>query len=500
MFGPYWKRFTRKPTPALAFVMIALGALNYAGAAVAPVGSSQKSLVITLTPIERENSGATGIGVAYDLMGLSNAPVSLAFDSLEPMLRRTTDEVKALRAEDAEGALILSGPTVVQNGTSSDQVWRSSRAVNGPLHIFYVVPAAAPLTKFRGPHIDLQAAGGGISGAFVSFLLLPKWEGKMHVQVKWHLPEQQTVISSYGVGDTAQDTDRSSLLNTLFLAGPVQNRSHGQSKSGLSVSSLGVQPSVLDEVGEIASNLYTVEHNAFRGSGEAPFHILIRSYDGGPIMSRRADAGTFLLYLPPATFPDRLAIRSLIGHEIVHSLIRDLDDEPGEDGDWYTEGTADYFSIVLPWQAHINGVCDYTTLINDEAAMYYTNARRGLPNETLARVMWTGRDAWTIPYARGASYFADLDQKLVEHGAGINVVDLVNEMTRRISSGTAATNRTWRDLLENRVGAWAQGDWDRMMKGNVMFPTGAFGSAIVGKHLKAGFFSLGFEEPKRLDE
>ena len=36
---------------------------------------------------------------------------------------------------------------------------------------------------------------------------------------------------------------------------------------------------------------------------------------------------------------------------MVHALIKDLDDAPGDEGDWYTEGTADYFAIVLPNKA-----------------------------------------------------------------------------------------------------------------------------------------------------
>ena len=485
---------------AATLAVFTLSLLNKAWASNAPGMQAEKGLHITLALIQQEAGGLRGISVTYDLSGFSGTPISLAFDTLKPILRRTTDQVIDLKAEDGTGALVFSNPIEIQNGASIDQVWKSTRQVKGTLHVSYVVPVATPHTSFRGPHIDLQAAGDGLSGAFVSFLLLPRWKGKLDIQLHWDLPPRQIAVASYGLGDTVREIDRSSLLNMFFLAGAVQSAFQRTASTSLSVYALGVDAPVFDEIEDLAMTLYVAERIAFHGSGNMPFRLLIRSYAGGPILSGRADARTFLLYVPAGTKPNHLALQSLIAHEMVHSLIRDLDDAPGEEGDWYTEGTADYFSIVLPWKAHIYDVCDYLELINEEAAIYYTNSRRAIPNDDLTSVMWSGRDAWTVPYARGAFYFADLEEKLVHHHAGPRVLDLVNEMSRRISSGASASNQTWRKVLADRVGVWALFDWDRIMTGDIIFPATAFGSPVEGSTFRTGFFNLGFVQPKRLDE
>ena len=206
-----------------------------------------------------------------------------------------------------------------------------------------------------------------------------------------------------------------------------------------------------------------------------------------------------MLYMPAGVKPDPLALHSLISHEMVHALIKDLDDAPGDEGDWYTEGTADYFAIVLPYKAGLFDSCEYVRVINEEAAMYYTNRLRILPNQEISRTMWSRRDAWTVPYARGAMYFADLDGKLQQHHAHISVLDLVNATSDRIRLGTPANNQTWKEVLASRVGQWAVSDWSFMMQGRLMLPADAFGDAVKGMPVNNGFFDMGFAEPKHLN-
>ena len=85
------------------------------------------------------------------------------------MLERSTDQLEKLNASDKEGVLLFSPSSRRSEAGSELQVWRSLRPTEGPIRVSYVVPAALMKTPKRGPHVDLQAVDGGLSGAFMGF-------------------------------------------------------------------------------------------------------------------------------------------------------------------------------------------------------------------------------------------------------------------------------------------------------------------------------------------
>ena len=468
----------------------------------APRNASEATLRLNLEPKWNASGQVEGIRVRYELAAFSSRPKAalfLKFDTLQPALRRTQDQVTDLSAADASGPVRFHVPVKKEQGDALNQIWQATRPVVGVLRVSYFVPVALPLTDKRGPHIDLQAAGNGLSGAFVSFLLTPPLQGSFELQVHWELPDGQTAVSSYALGDFNRQITLKALLTTLFLAGPVATYPSPPSQNGISFYALGLSVEELARLAGWASKAYDAERVAFHGTAGAPFRFLVRSYVGGPITSGRADLDSFMLYMPYGIKQDLLKLHSLIAHEMVHALIKDLDDAPGDEGDWYTEGTADYFAIVLPYTAGLFNSCDYVTAINEEAALYYTNSLRNLANRMITKSMWSGRNAWTVPYARGALYFADLNAKLKQHHANADVLDLVNETSRRIRLGAPANNRTWRKVLASRAGRWAVSDWSFMLEGKLLLPVDAFGEAVNSSPIKSGFFDLGFAEPVRLN-
>jgi predicted metalloprotease with PDZ domain len=426
--------------------------------------------------------------------------LDLMFDTLAPSLLRTSDQVTALHVSDDEGKVALRPPTLRHRDDGTFEVWSARRPTAGAVHVAYVVPVAAAKTSKRGPQIDLQAAGGGLSGAFVSFLLLPDNHGRpFHVHVHWQLPAGQMAVSSYGVGDFAGDFSAGKLDNTLFLAGPVKTYSVSAHSSRFHVYALGLPADQLKAAARWTTRAYQAERKAFHVPVSQPYRFLIRSYDGGPMHSGRSSHDSFLLYLPTGADAERADLHNLVAHEMVHSLMKDFDDAPGDEGDWYTEGTADYFSITLPWKAGLYNAQQYLGLVNSEAAEYYDNALRTVSNKQISKVMWSGRNAWMLSYGRGAIYFADLDAKLRLHQANVPVLDLVNATSERIEHGTPATDAAWKAVLKDKVGAWAMVDWRHMMAGHLIMPTsGAFGPCLISQATQIGLFDLGFAKPIRV--
>ena len=440
--------------------------------------------------------------VSYDLLPYSTSlriPLTLLFDTLEPSLVRTSDQVEELHVRDARGEVLLQSPSRGGTGLEKYQVWAATRPYCGGLHVEYFVPVASSHPPKRGPHIDLQAAGDGLSGAMVSFLLLPEMVGTLDIRVHWALPGKQNAVSTYGLGDFKRSLTISQLRTALFLTGSLRTFPAKPTSHGISFYALGVSGADLAQLAPWSKKAYESELRAFHGSAAEPFRFLIRSYDGGPITSGRADVETFMLYLPAQGRLASHSLHVLIAHEMVHSLIKDLDDAPGEEGDWYTEGTADYFALTLPRTAGLYDDCEYLSHINEEAASYYNNQLRLTPNQDLTSVIWSGRNAWTMPYTRGALYFANLDAQLKAHGNPLQTVDLVNETSQHIRAGARADNSAWQTVLREKAGLWAVMGWTEMMSGALIVPVpGAFTPSVQSEPISVPFFDLGFKLPQNI--
>jgi len=452
------------------------------------------NLVIQLTPKKNAENQSTGLRVSYTLVQApENAvvPLTLRLDTLEPALTRTSDQVADLHASDARGAVEFSEPVRQQSNGKTFQVWKASRPTYGVLHVSYVVPVALPHPPIRGPHIDLQAAGGGVSGALVSVLLLPPLSGHIRAALKWHMSKDERAVSTFAYGNSSVTTTMDELNSTLFLAGRLETFPSKPPTKGFSMYSLGCAPGALRRSASWYEKAYEAMRQAFHPRSDSAFRVLIRSYDGGPLDSGRANNGSLLLYLPLNVDPGSPAEHSLIAHEMVHVFTRPLDGDSNGEGDWYTEGIADYLKITVPFAAGLYSRAEYLGLINSQAAFYYTNPDRDLSVPDAAKAKWKGNVSWTIPYARGSMYFANLDAEL--RAKGQSVIGLINEMNHKMADGEPSNDQTWLRLLETRLGQQAVAEWTDMWRGHLMRPvTGAFGGSLETQPVNTGYFSLGY--------
>jgi predicted metalloprotease with PDZ domain len=506
-----WKRIAGKQGPGRALPATLLLAVFLCGLA-RPTAAAESTAVsptapkirLDLTPTYASDGAADGIAVEYTVHGLPRrGALELAMDSLAPSLERGTDVVTDLKVSDCRGELPVGGPAARAKGAGAYEVWTSSRPPCGDVTVAYRVPAARAKARKRGAHVDLQKAGGGISGAYIGFLLLPvPGETRYDAQVHWHMQDGQQAVTSYGVNDYAGAFSASSLGDTLFLAGKVQESppGDGAGKGGIRVYALGISPGQLRTLGQWTGKAYAAEKRAFKDGSDLPYRFLIRSFDGGGPHSGRAAKNSFLLYLPSGADPASGDLRSLVAHEMVHSLTRWLTaDATRDDDDWYGEGAADYFALVIPHAAGLYSDAEYLDLVRRESAGYYTNALRSIPNSEIPAKMWSGRNAWMLPYNRGALYFADLDAKLQARRPGVSVLDLVNEVSAKVDRGEPTSDGTWTDILRRRAGAWAVDDWRKMMAGSIVFPApGAFGPCVASHRVQTKIFDLGFPATVRL--
>ena len=466
-----------------------------AGWAAAPV------LTLQLRPTFARPGQASGLAVAYSLTPPSAQPrpLDLQFDLMSPFLVRTTDQVTDLVVTDAKGPVAFAKPVVRTQDGEVVQHWLASRPVLGTVRVAYRVPVAQAVAPKRGPHLDLQAAGGGLAGAGIGFLLLPKMAAdSLTLRLSWLLPAGASAASSYGPGSQTARTTASTLANAHFLAGPLYQYPAQPTSQGFSAYGLGKTAAEMDAPMAAAEHVYELERRAFGGSAAQPYKFFFRSYPGSPFSSGVASAGVFMLYLPPSVSPAEVEERATIAHEMVHAWGLHLE-APRLLDNWYTEGIADYFALTLPYAAGLYTPAEYLALINHDASFYYTNARRLTPDRDIPTVMWAGRNAWTLSYARGMLYFANLDAKLRQAGSPHSVLSFANELLTMQRAGHEPTAQDWVALLRREAGDWAVADWQAMVAGQLLHPVpGAFGPGVASQPVKTGFFDLGFAEPVAL--
>jgi predicted metalloprotease with PDZ domain len=466
-------------------------------AQVLPGRAAQPTLTLQLRPTYARPGQASGLAVTYSLTPPSAKPrlLDLLFDTMTPYLVRGTDQVTSLVVTDGQGPVAFAQPIVRTKDGQATQHWQASRLVTGTVHVAYRVPVAQAIAPKRGPHLDLQAAGGGLAGAGVGFLLLPNLADSFTLHLSWQLPAGATAASSYGPGNQTVRTAADQLANAQFLAGPLYRYPAQLTSQGFSVYGLGKTAAEMDAPMAAAERVYDLQRQAFGGSATQPFKFFFRSYLGSPFSSGVASPGAFMLYLPPSVSVAEVKERATVAHEMVHAWGVNLKAPPLLD-DWYSEGIADYFALTLPYAAGLYTPAEYLQLINTDASYYYTNARRLTPDRDVPASMWAGRNAWTLSYARGMLYFANLDAKLRQAGSSHSVLSFANELLRLQRAGHEPTAQDWVALLRREAGDWAVADWQAMVEGQLLRPVpGAFGAGVVSQAVKTGFFDLGFAEP-----
>lgn len=458
----------------------------------------QPVLTLQLRPTYARPGQANGLAVAYTLTppNAQPRPLDLQFDMMAPFLVRGTDQVTDLVVTDAKGKVAFARPVVRTEEETTVQHWQASRSVVGPIHVAYRVPVAQAVAPKRGPHFDLQAAGGGVVGAGRGFLLLPAVAAdSFTLHLSWQLAAGTSAVSSYGPGARTARTTTMALAATQFLAGPLYHYPAHPTEQGFSAYGLGKTAVEADTPMAEAQRVYEMERQAFGGSATQPFKFFFRSYPGSTFASGVAAPGAFMLYLPPSVSISDFQQRAVVAHEMVHSWGLNLEDGPVLNN-WYTEGIAEYFAATLSYAAGLYTQAEYLALINRDAEWYYTNAQRLTPERDAAAIMWAGRNAWALSYGRGMLYFANLDAKLRQAGSPHTVLSFANELLARQRAGHKPTTQDWVDLLRREAGDWAVADWQAMVDGQLLRPApGAFGSTVVSQPVKTGFADLGFAEP-----
>lgn len=399
--------------------------------------------------------------------------------------------LKELVVRDGFGEVPLAARDV-KGANGALRQWSSTRDVQGDLVIHYQAPIDnKPPARGAAPPYSLRTEGGGFSGVGNVFLLLPAGDKNYPLSLRWDLSklgENATATSSFGEGDLNLPSGAPSRLwSTIFMAGPMTRVPAEVAPQGFSSAWLGTPSPDPAPLMEWAGKLHQWMHGFFGDGKPAPPYRVFLRYN--PINAGGGTALTqsFLITHGKGVTADELKIT--LSHEMAHTWIGGVDEA------WYDEGIAVHYQALAPFRAGLITAQQFLADLNHTAARYYSDALNTTPDAEIMPRFWEDTRIRTLPYDRGAMYFAVVDARVRKASGGKRSLDdLVLEMNKRRGAKPAGMSALWQQLLARELGPSGAALHAAMLAGEVIVPEpDDFGPCFKRATKKVRRFELGFE-------
>ncbi|WP_152031521.1 hypothetical protein [Pseudomonas putida] len=403
---------------------------------------------------------------------------------------RVTDDIGAIAVE------IM--PTASGNAIIPMVRYSAARSSVGPVRVAYTAPVPKSSShRNSAPPFDLRSDAPGVSGAGLTFLLLPILEGQVALSLKWDLSLMSTGargVCSLGTGDFILSCTLEEVRSSFFMAGPLKSVPDAVEQDCVfSAWWVGKPNFSCESTLPWIKRSYEAIADFFQPLETKPFRVFIRP---GSIDSSGGAALVDSFMIGYGMEPQSEdSLRFLMAHEMVHPLAKGLDDQ-GAEHSWYAEGCAEYFKLIISYRA---GLVDSDAFLRELRAStqnYYGNPNIGLPQNHVQRYFWSDSLVRTLPYDRGLLYLASVDYQLrTASDDKVRVDDIVRELIALKNEGVRLNQELWLSKLTEVIGEQASIDFQKMMSGSVLVPApGAFGREFTRKTIELKQFDLGFLE------
>ncbi|WP_218570840.1 hypothetical protein [Sphingomonas carotinifaciens] len=414
-------------------------------------------------------------------------------------LQTASYPASAIQASDDAGELTLTHSDQAPGASGTYRTYLVNRATRGDVTVRYATaPRAVNRDTRNGPLFDLRAQGGGLIGAGVYFFALPVEEKPYRISLHWDLPRTaatQRGIWSFGEGDQTTVGPAQLLAFSFYAAGPVRSApADGKGNFGF----YWLQQPPFDPVvmGKNVHRLYNHMSRFFGDPPDATYRVFARGNPypsgGGTSLSR-----SFMFGYGAQGQTTGDGTDMLIAHEMAHSwpsLDGAEDDHPLTA--WYSEGTAEFYALLLSLRAGTIDLDRFLKVANAHARDYYTNPFLHLTNAAAGKQFWADARAQRVPYGRGFMYLAKVDGELkAKSGGRRSLDDLVLEVLRRQRAGEKVGLEQWITMVVRELGPQARQDYLDMVAGKTIVPPqGTFGPCFRLEKTTARAFDLGFDE------
>lgn len=399
-----------------------------------------------------------------------------------------------IQVRDARGALPLRAIDEAPDPSGKYRNYLATRASVGDVDVDYATPPRKVDADTRnGPLFDLRAQDGGLMGAGVYFMALPPGEAPRQIHLRWDLsalPAGARGVWSVGEGEQ-RATAPSDLLRFSYYAVGKMQRVPESDDDVFHFYWMDAPPFDAQLLAQQTGQLYRYMARFFGDDGSAYRAFARRNpYPAG---GGTGLAHSFMFGYGPQGQTIAEGPQALLAHEMAHTWPK-LDGEEHALTAWYTEGTAEYYSLLLSLRAGVYAKDAFLQAINHRADGYYDNPFRALDNTAAGERFWKDARAQRVPYGRGFMYLVSVDAQLRQHGKQAHSVDdLVLEVLKRQRAGETVGVPEWRAMVVRELGAGAGNDFDAMVAGKLIVPPApAFGCyrVVPAPHQP---FELGFD-------
>ena len=474
IYGGIWETnedFTIRNGRVMSLVAVASAATNFQSGNPAAASNPLPELNLTLKP--HTTDGAVdyiAVNMTIASPQLKGGGTLLRMALLVASIPTPRYDGDSITARDAAGDLALTQKDEPPTPSGNYRQWLAARDTSGDVAVNFHAPMRAVSATTRpGPLFDLRAESGGLNGAGIAFLPLPHNEISYHMTIHWDLtdmPPGSRGVSSYGEGD-ARITGKADMLSEAYYAAGSLKSFPSDPSSKYEMYWPDDPPFDAQLVARNIYKFYTFASEFFHDEGST-YRVFVRRNPyhggGGTTLTR-----SFMFGYSDDKIPKPDELHGLLAHEIVHNWPA----MEGEHGDtaWYSEGNAEYYSILLSYRAGIFDLAKFQKEINTRASAYYTNPFVALSNEQAAEKFWSDSRAQRIPYGRGFMYLARVDAEVREKSGGKHSLDdLVLRDARTQTHGEKYGVPEWLDLVTKELGPDAKQEFEAMTKGELEIP------------------------------
>ncbi|WP_115720126.1 M61 family metallopeptidase [Gallaecimonas mangrovi] len=402
---------------------------------------------------------------------------------------------KQLHAVDAKGTLPLTAKDLPADDSGRYRNYLARRASVGDVTVTYsAAPRKVDASTRNGPLFDLRQQQGGIMGAGVYFLALPVGSQPYQLKVHWDLsqmPKGARGVWSRGEGTQQKIAPAEYLRFSFYAAGTLKSVPKDGSGDFV-VYWLNKPPFDMPKLAEQSSRFYHYMAHFF---GDKRSYRVFARANPYPAGGGTALAGSFMFGYGPNGQTIASGSQLLLAHEMTHTWPTfNKEGEPHAETAWYTEGTAEFYSLLGALRSGALTQAQYLAQINDRAQAYYGNPFVHLTNAQAGKLFWRDARAQTVPYGRGFMYLMRLNEQLKAKTAGkVSVDSLVLDIWHRQQRGETVGIADWKAMLKQYLGEAAINDFNNMVAGKLIAPTTTAFDCLKAVEGSERPFDLGYD-------
>ncbi|KAH8807739.1 hypothetical protein F5884DRAFT_844577 [Xylogone sp. PMI_703] len=406
-----------------------------------------------------------------------------------------------IEVQDSTGPLQLLDSNITAN-TIKSRYWKPQRKTVGPIHVLYTaLPRNVSAETRNGPALDLRLDGGGFVGSGIQ-------GQEVCATLHWDLsdaPEDVSAAWTYGDNETTELRGTSAKVqSTFFAVSPVKSL---KSRQGLSSAFknfnmywFGNPPFDAFVLGDRIKALFDGMRVFFHDVEES-YRVFVRHNAHVGSLTGTAQDRSFLFAYDDSeyTYPTIQEHESVLAHEMVHSWV--LLYNGGVRDNWYQEGFAEYFQVLLRYRIGHLTPEEYVHEVNKKISHYYTSSLVGKDLDYVSSITWNISDAQRTPYIRGFTFELRLNGLIIDSSLGKQSLDnLVVELAVRRQAGALIGISDFLSLLSDSLKdkEKATSLYENMRAGELVVPSQnslaalPFLVRLVRKDLEG--FELGFDE------